>query len=292
MNKKSGGPVSAAGKAISSKNAIKHGATTTGFINDQEEVRYNSLLNDLKAHYKFDNPLIKLQLERIGKVTVQLERMQNIIGATFQKCRAEIHVESKLMGELNMSADQQLAVTLDKLLPDNTDEKLEGMILAESIGLSLSKPETFEDLMKYAPTICQDIYNNAIKKEKSVKDYVNGMIKKFDSTPNQYSNYDIRVLPPNGVKKPTPPMPLEESFLELDNDTLPGLIKWKLHEIHEAHQEKIKLADFKRLLPIAERATTPDLDHLDKLMRYQTTLQRQLSTNIGELIALTKANYM
>lgn len=33
---------------------------------------------------------------------------------------------------------------------------------------------------------------------------------------------------------------------------------------------------------------TPDLDELDRLMRYQTTLQRQLSTAIGELLALTK----
>jgi hypothetical protein len=31
-----------------------------------------------------------------------------------------------------------------------------------------------------------------------------------------------------------------------------------------------------------------DLDELDKLMRYQTTLQRQLSTITGELLALTK----
>ena len=290
MNKKSGGPVSAAGKAISSKNAIKHGATATGFINDQEEERYKNLLNDLSAHYKFENPLIKLQLERIARVTVQLERIQNAIDATFQKCRAEIHIENKLMDELNMSLDQQLALTLDKLIEDNKDESRENMILSESLVLRLIEPENFEDLMKNAPTICQDIYNNAIKREKSVKDYVNGMIRKFDAKPNQYSNYDIRVLPPNGLKKPITPMPLEESFLELDNDVLPGLIKWKLHEVHEAHQEKIKLTDFKRLLPIAEQATTPDLDHLDKLMRYQTTLQRQLSTTIGELIALTKTN--
>jgi hypothetical protein len=292
MNKKSGGPVSAAGKAISAKNAIKHGATATGFINDQEEERYKGLLHDLRAHYKYDNPLIKLQLERIARVTVQLERIQNTIDATFQKCRAEINIENKLMDELNMSSDQQLAVTLDKLLDDNIDEATEGMILAESIGLRLIKPENFEDLMKYAPTICQDIYTNAIKKGKSVKDYVNGMIRKFDEKPNQYSNYDIRVLAPDGIKKPITLPPLEDSFLALNSDVLPGIIKWKLHEVHELHQEKTKLNDFKRLLPIAEQATTPDLDHLDKLMRYQTTLQRQLSTTMGELIALTKTNPM
>jgi hypothetical protein len=227
---------------------------------------------------------------RIARVTIQLERIQNAIDATFQKCRAEIHIENKLMTELNMSLDQQLAVTLDKFIDDNKDEALESKILSESLGLRLFEPENFKDLMKYAPTICQDIYNNAIKKEKSVKDYVNGMIRKFDDKPNQYTNYDIRVIAPDGIKKPIKLMPLEESFLELDNDSLPGLIKWKLHEVREANEEKTKLTDFKRLLPIAELATTPDLDHLDKLMRYQTTLQRQLSTTIGELIALTKTN--
>jgi hypothetical protein len=44
------------------------------------------------------------------------------------------------------------------------------------------------------------------------------------------------------------------------------------------------MADYEALLPIEEQATTPDFDQLDKLMRYQTTLQRQLSTSIGELI--------
>ena len=290
MNKKSGGPVSVAGKAISSKNAIKHGATAAGFINDQEEERYKGLLHDLRSHYKFDNPLIKLQLERIARVTVQLERIQNTIDATFQKCRAEIHIENKLMDELKMSLDQQLAVTLDKLLDEDKDVALENMILAESLVLRVIEPENYADLMKYAPTICQDIYNTANDKEMSVKDYVNDKIKKLDNNPNQNLNVRIIFEVANGIKEPFTPLPLEESFLALDSDALPGIIKWKLQEVHQADQEKIKVKDFKRLLPIAEQATTPDLDHLDKLMRYQTTLQRQLSTTIGELIALTKAN--
>ena len=88
------------------------------------------------------------------------------------------------------------------------------------------------------------------------------------------------------------PLSLEESFLALDEDTILGLIKWQIKERKEAAEEEVKLKDFKKLLPIAEQATTPDLDHLDKLMRYQTTLQRQLSTTIGELIALTKTKSM
>jgi hypothetical protein len=48
------------------------------------------------------------------------------------------------------------------------------------------------------------------------------------------------------------------------------------------------MADFRKLGPIEEQATTPDLDQIDRLIRYQTTIQRQLSTAIGELLALTK----
>ena len=34
----------------------------------------------------------------------------------------------------------------------------------------------------------------------------------------------------------------------------------------------------------------PDLSELDRLMRYETTLNKQYSTAIGELIELTKIN--
>jgi hypothetical protein len=45
-----------------------------------------------------------------------------------------------------------------------------------------------------------------------------------------------------------------------------------------------KIADFRKLGSIEEQATTPDLDQLDSLMRHHTTIQRQLSTAIGELL--------
>ena len=63
---------------------------------------------------------------------------------------------------------------------------------------------------------------------------------------------------------------------------------WKFHAILRARTEANKIEDFNTLLPIEEHATMPDLDQLDKLMRYQTSLQRQLSTTIGELLSLNK----
>jgi hypothetical protein len=292
MNKKSGGPVSAAGKAISSKNAIKHGATATGFINDQEEERYKGLLHDLRAHYKYDNPLINLQLERIARVTVQLERIQNTIDATFQKCRAQSRIESNLMDELKISLDQRLSILLNEVLSRNQDEATENKKTDESITLRLVDYRNPIDLLKHLPVTCQEIYTAANTKGMSVKEYVDEKILESNGRKNQNMKLVVNFIDPHKDKVAYTPPSLEESFLALDEDAVSGLIKWQIKERNEALEEEIKLKDFNRLLPIAEQATTPDLDHLDKLMRYQTTLQRQLSTTIGELIALTKTNPM
>ena len=50
----------------------------------------------------------------------------------------------------------------------------------------------------------------------------------------------------------------------------------------------LKIDEFQTLLAHHERSTTPTLDELDRLMRYQTTLSRQLSTATGELLKLNE----
>ena len=47
-----------------------------------------------------------------------------------------------------------------------------------------------------------------------------------------------------------------------------------------------RVGNLQRVSEIASRAALPDLDKLDRLMRYQTTVNRQLSTAIGELLEL------
>ena len=89
---KSTGPRTNEGKEISSKNALRHGATAKGFISDSERERFANLLTELAQYYPSKNPLIHLQLERIAKITVQLERIQDTIAASFEKSRAQTNV--------------------------------------------------------------------------------------------------------------------------------------------------------------------------------------------------------
>jgi len=59
-------------------------------------------------------------------------------------------------------------------------------------------------------------------------------------------------------------------------------------EIHKSMTMERKINDYQKLLPLMQEASLPDLDTYDKLMRYQTTLNNQLSKQIGELMELEK----
>ena len=72
MNNSNGGPVTEQGKSTSSKNALKHGATSKHFINENEVREYEQLLSKLQKTYTSDNPLVSMQLERIAKIKIQL----------------------------------------------------------------------------------------------------------------------------------------------------------------------------------------------------------------------------
>ena len=53
-------------------------------------------------------------------------------------------------------------------------------------------------------------------------------------------------------------------------------------------KSETKIKEFREILPIVQQANLPNLDVLDKLMRYQTSLNNQLSKQMGELIELEK----
>ena len=113
QKKKSTGPVSEAGKAKSSKNAVLHGATSPQLLSDTEQSKYDKLLSELKESYSSTNPLVCMQLERIVKLNVQLERIQNTIDAQFLRSRALSRGYHELARHLDMDREtKSLALNL------------------------------------------------------------------------------------------------------------------------------------------------------------------------------------
>lgn len=296
MQNKKRGPATLPGKKVSSKNAIKHGATARGFINEQERDRFEKLLSDLADHYDTNNPLIKLQLERIARVTIQLERIQNTIDALFEKSRAQSNLESNLMEYMKISPEQRIMTLIKKAGVIEPPNDAEEAIRKAVITLKLSPPANQQGFLDRAPNLSAELYQTARSNNQTIEDYIDEKTRLKDSSSTVSQGFrviyvDYEDLKEEKEEKEAKILSLEDTILETSISNLMKAIHWKFAEIQLREAELRKLNDFERLMPIEEQATLPNLDQLDRLMRYQTTLQRQLSTTIGEVMALAKKNF-
>ncbi|MBU3621098.1 hypothetical protein [Polynucleobacter sp. CS-Odin-A6] len=143
--------------------------------------------------------------------------------------------------------------------------------------------------MGKTPKLCQHLQHEAGKQNLSVKDYIDQKIPRLkEDNSNHFAlGLNVRFIFLN--EKPViSEQALDEAIGQVDLKELKRVAEWHSNEISRCIRRNQKISDFAKLLEIKVYSTTPDLDQLDRLMRYQTTLQRQLSTAIGELLALTK----
>jgi hypothetical protein len=248
----------------------------------------------LKEAYPNQNPLIRMQLERIAKLNIQLERIQNTIDAQFQISRATSSIYDALLKTLDI--DQKTASLIADVMfgMASSDEFLGELRFEVSMELrSLyppNRPTSHQEFLDKTPNLCQYLHHEADEQNLSVKDYIDQKIPRHkEDNPNHFAPglnikfifLDERLV----VSEQT----LDEAIRQVDLSELKRAAEWYSNEISHFIRRNQKVSDFQKLLEINEFSTTPDLDQLDRLMCYQTTLQRQLSTAIGELLALKKS---
>lgn len=291
--KKSTGPITESGKGISSKNAITHGATSPKLLNDAEHHRYTTLLDELKEAYPNHNPLIRMQLERIAKLNIQLERIQNTIDAQFQMSRATSSIYENLLKTLDIDQKTASLIADSMFGMTNSDEFLEELRFEVSMELrSLyppNRPTSHQEFLEKTPNLCRYLHHEAGEQNLSIKDYIDQKIPILkEDNPNHFApGLNVKFIFQD-ERPVVSEQTLEEAIREVELKELKRAAEWYSDEISRFIRRNQKVSDFVKLLEINEFSTTPDLDQLDRLMRYQTTLQRQLSTAIGELLALTK----
>ena len=288
---KSTGPKTLQGKATASANAITHGATSQKLLTHQESVRYENLVQDLKAHYRSSNPLIIMQTERIAKLTIQLERIQNVMDAQFQKKRVQSNIVENLINELSLGPKERSLIAkmfagnkidVDEIVVDSELEAGDQLTYLLSIKPELSQ----QDYLDHAPLLCKHLYLEAQKEEVSIEDYIDNHIPITATLVGEKkSSPTIRIIWGDAEKQYSLKS-LEEEILKTDLRRLKSAANWFTDVNFRILQTQKKISDFIKLLDIEESSTMPNLEDFDKLMRYQTTLQRQLSTAMGELITL------
>lgn len=150
------------------------------------------------------------------------------------------------------------------------------------------RPSTHEEFLDKTPRFCEYLLREANKNLQTIKYYISDKMPRQKPEGNQPYSQSIDIRFAFDDEESQIDSNIEDGIKNTELKELKRAAEWYTQEIMSFITRTQKIADFKKLGPIEEQATTRDLEQLDRLMRYQTTLQRQLSTAIGELLALTK----
>lgn len=316
-----GGPKTKEGKAKSSLNAMKFGISTFRAIDDDEKQLVEGFTAQLLDYYQPDSPLEIMQLERIALCRAKLAKLyeiertrlqlaKNAISAAPEKLLDQLGAQDSLSKKLALELIEYQSIRLPLHLTIEQLELITQELSSFSVG-TLSEKEikrhlpslyrylaqhSFLGLPEKAPIV--ERLQLVLQKLKTILESENppiGRIAQLLDTllqkehATKEEDQDVRdlmlTLNPNYIEPaakstnsgPKVDLAKIESNLACFADLLAML---RQAEKLVAHYEQSKSLIIKSLvLPQSEA---------DLLLRYQTTWERRLSTEVGEFIELRK----
>lgn len=297
--KKKSGPNSNKGKLVSSQNAIKTGLTTKQLLNDHEFLRFSQLKTDLSNHYNGKNPLIELQIEKIGRLQIQLERIQNAIDALYRRSEMNPSPKEKRTNSQSDSTilNLQLRIMLglfDQSIIEKIKRTLFGMQLKEIFAEPRAREHDKEEdhprpLLTQESLLGAYLYAEADFYQQDLSDYLKDKSAAVANSRNAkelYQKLNVEVLN-NAIDLMQAPDP-KESIVTDDYYEFRQFNYWFEQQLSYLSEQLEELETLIAGNQTSINIPIPNFDDLDRLMRYQTNISRQLSTAIGELMVLAK----
>ncbi len=302
--KPKGGPKTAWGKQASSQNSLVHGATSNNVIRADQKALVEGYEHELTAYYKPESPLEKLQIQRIALCRTKLDALYELEVIKLQIAKAELEGNPKLtLDRVHPGEDltRSFAQTLSKgrlpSLPMNlTPELLEtfseeiknaGGKLDQSDNMHVQLPRLGEFIDAAAERLKISGYAVILRLGRSIQElFDDGEKGHSDLTKLLYLGLEVMESKARGdevyIIKGNSKQVQKDVDTKKINDSLSAITK--LNSIVSRAQEVSK--EFDRMQDLLLRSVTLGGEESDRLMRYQTTWERRLSSAIGELLAL------
>lgn len=308
---RSTGPKTAKGKSKSSLNAVSHGLTSARVLPDEVQLAREFTL-ELTQHYRPSSPLQVLQIQRIAFCRAKLAKLIDIeiAGREIQRRRIEAQPDL-VMAELNQYPGDLKSLALQEIRGQSIlgkfalDEKTLNAIAREVDGL-FAPIDREDDLPKRLPKLCefltrakqipeqadevgldqrlmifaQKIRNleSSEKANSTGTPSIDELMVKIDRE-QQLSNLAARKISRTGSGQAGD----YQRSVDADLVTIRGFFE-KFNQI-----DAVKSA-FEEMKSWMLRSIDLNAQEADRMMKYQTMLERRLSTAIGELLQLQDQN--
>lgn len=280
------GPKTKAGKKVASMNATKHGLTAKNFLNEQEKELYQSLLDSFTGEYKAQTPTEHLLIQRIANTTTKLNRCQTVEDNLFERAREKAGDYINVINSFELDNKSASDAILTKLGLLNPSEDTNYDLLRELITLKdPDKVTGYDYVLKHLPEIRKEIFRDCKKESIDIVDLIGGL-----ANPSQIRiRYVSTYVGSDGQLAPIPEKTdeeLDQSGHKVSAEDIVAYIRKKLDIFKRKTRSAEAVLGFDRRKQLLINSAMPDPNEMDRLMRYQTSLNRQLSKELGELLVV------
>ena len=310
--RRGGGPATASGKAKSSRNAVQHGLRGAGPANAFELDAMRLKVAELTAHYRPQSPLAVLQIQRIARCAVKLETLYAVEQAKQDLAHLQAPVsDAHVMAYFSHYPCRARVLALLALQPVKpppplglTDRLLEQLCheidaFSGTVHAEADLLQNYPKLGKFLQATVLHGYQGPFSFEHRIGVVANRLRAHTDAnallnpsaSPSQYTQGDIdkfllkinldyqaQAYQTTG-KRPPDPSQSFDAAIKLD------LAVFKAHWQARLLARDI-VAQFARMKSLLAATITMPSEDSDRLMRYQTALEKQLSRYMGELLQL------
>jgi len=318
--KRTGGPKSLEGKVKVAKNAIKHGLSATSPADGHQIVLVDQFVKELTQYYKPKSPLEKMYIERIAQTRAKLQKLSEVESVGVLLAQEDLkHRPELILNRFTHVSDSVKQSALNMLLGKGfkfplglTEEVLESLcqevnemsgVLDSESEIPAKLPQLAQFLKNVKPVgddekhkLSSDdplFLDNQLRlcaaKIKLDRDNSVGPIVGEDKLAqlervllNMSRQESASAMSANATKRSNKIKSYQVIFLE-DFDGFRMLLL--------EYQAATELVE--RVRSIGEQmqrvASLPDQE-MDKMMRYQTTLERRLSSLTGEFLSIRSSS--
>lgn len=321
---RSTGPVSAAGKSKSSLNALSHGLTSTRVLPDELQL-VEQFERELTQHYSPQSPLETLQIQRIAFCRAKLAKLMDIEVAGRELARFDIdHRPEQTMQRLVQYPERlrQWALMLlsgrnpldaIKIGEDELSAIHEEILNAERPtldpqGQTIDGEQAFERLLpKLSAFLHRTIDATVESNSRDAQFHRPSLLKALSYWCNQINALSSSLTPAGSHETAFEQMlqrvHLSEDFLSGSSHAADASAQYTPAQYNVLTRKALQvvadlaasLAQLPKVMQSFEqtkqwmlRAADLNADNADRMMKYQSMLERRLSTAIGELIELQK----
>jgi len=282
--KTKGGPVTKKGKQVSSRNAISHGLTAKKWINPEEKQSYQDFHCALIDDYQPQTVMESTLIEKLADIKVRLERFHCAEDHLFWLAREKAISPDLVVKSFGVDDQAVIDDISDHAFGiEKTNRPIAEQLFNELIRHDEDDISGWGYIRDNMPLLRKHVLNEC-KKEKID---IERLISRYKQKTNQLTPVTI-VISTNSEPEPLTEEKLNQSGLKVPREHFIAFIKTLYKQTKRRSITNYVIEGFLQREQQLKHAALPDSSEMDRLMRYRTSLERQFSKTLGELLHLIK----